>query len=377
MKEGRACGYCHTSGSPATINVASGQREPVDLNHRGMYYAKNGYSFAGYVEKIKPVVAPPPLFQFVERIALPDSARRIAVATVAGDNMPRLVTLNEKPDTKDSSVLTIQKWNGKAFVTEFHADTPGAPDKLAVGRFTQEGPTVILTSKALWYWNGKTYICKVAAQSVNLLGSVRYRRADGTEKVLVLKNSDEMWEYRVDVNVAAGGNYLTGGTHLEALPASQVMSIDMHNTPEGFEKLVLPQKFTAGGIMGLMTAKKTGRLLLYHVDLDQDIDVKNGNADGKPKFIVKSQGWIVGVDDPRVVSVINLFCTPRLAGNIYDVATESIYGDGASALLILTSEGPEKKGRSLYSYTMNVKASLNLNGTILPPSDSSVTPKAP
>ena len=120
-------------------------REPLDVNNRGQYYARHNHSFDGYVEPVKTVDAPQ-LFRFIERFTLPDNTRRVAVADVMGDNKPRLICLNEKPDAKDQSVLTVQRWNGKAFVTEFRADTPGAPDKLAVGKFTSDGKAVILTS---------------------------------------------------------------------------------------------------------------------------------------------------------------------------------------------------------------------------------------
>ena len=106
--------------------------------------------------------------------------------------------------------------------------------------------------------------------------------------------------------------------------------------------------------MGLWTAPKGGKQLLYHVDLDQDIDIKNPtNGTEKAQFTVKSQGWKVGVIDPRAPSLATQFFTPRLLGEVYDVATESPYGDGAPGLLILTSGTPEKKGRSLYFFAYN------------------------
>lgn len=139
QKEGRACQYCHVSGSPGTIDDKTGRRETLDVNKRGAYYQAHNHSFDGYVEpRVRPN-APAALFRFVAREMLPDTARRIAVADVAGDHVPRLITLNVKPDTRDSSVLTVKKWDGKAYVTEFTGDTPGSAEKLAAGKFTTDG----------------------------------------------------------------------------------------------------------------------------------------------------------------------------------------------------------------------------------------------
>jgi hypothetical protein len=353
QKEGRACQYCHTSGSPGMIIIdrdGKSHREPLDVNSRGQYYARHNHSFADYVEPVVKAEVPQ-LFRFIERFTIPDNTRRVAVADVMGDNKPRLICLNEKPDAKDQSVLTVQRWNGKAFVTEFRADTPGAPDKLAVGKFTSDGKAVILTSGAAWHWNGKTFVSKAAVQTANLIGSLRYR-ADGSERVLTVTNKGELFEHRV--NIGPSGSYLMDGARLAELPAAQVSLMDMHNTPAGFEKMQLPAQLTAGGVMGLWTTPKSGRLLLYHVDLDQDIDVKNpNNPTEKAQFTVKSQGWKVGVIDPRAPSLATQFFTPRLLGEVYEVATESPYGDGAPGLLILTSGTPEKKGRSLYFFAYN------------------------
>ena len=50
-KEGKACQYCHVSGSPNSINSATGQRELTTRNELGAYYGSHNHSFAGYLEK--------------------------------------------------------------------------------------------------------------------------------------------------------------------------------------------------------------------------------------------------------------------------------------------------------------------------------------
>lgn len=137
-------------------------------------------------------------------------------------------------------------------------------------------------------------------------------------------------------------------------PDGQVAQLDMRDTPEFFDKIGWPAELTRGGLLGLWTAAKLNKQLLYHVDLDQDIDVKNDPTGlTKPKLTLVSQGWKVGVVNPREPSMANQFFTPRLEGDIYDVVTESAHGDGTPGLLILTSKTPDGKGRSLYFFALN------------------------
>ena len=354
--ERRACQYCHLNGSPGSVD-ATLARQSAALNARGLYYAKHEYSFKDYVEPTASAAAPTALFRSITRDTLPGNTRRVAVADVKGDRTPRLITLDEKPDTRDSSVLTIKRWDGKAFVTEFSADTPGTPDQLAVGRFTLDSKTVILTSRAAWYWNGKTYTSKPSPQPINLIGTLRSRIGSG-DSVLATDAGGDLWEYRV--SIGAGGDVLTGGHPLKQLTGGDVSRMDMHGSQEFFAKIQLQSAFTQGGILGLMTGGKSGRQLLYHAELDQDIDIKNPVGNGKAQFVLKSQGWKVGVDDPRQPTLANHFYTPRLAGDIYDVATESAHGDGATGLLILTSATPDGKGRSLYFFALNTPASTTI-----------------
>ena len=348
LKEGRACQYCHVSGSPGTINENSQRREPLDVNRRGMYYQTHNHSMEGYMEPRLQQNIPEPLFRFVAREMLSDESRRIAVADVVGDHTPRLITLNAKPDANAGSILTVKKWDGKAFVTEFSGDAPGAADKLAAGRFSTDGKNVVLTERSAWGWNGKTYVRKDAPQALNIIGSVRMK-ADGTERVLAASAPTDIRAYRVDLNSAA---LLVDP--IAAPSSGQVAQMDMHNTPEFFDKMEMPSEITRGGIFGLLTAAKSNKQLLYHVDLDQDIDIKNDPTGlTKPKFTVKSQGWKVGVVNPREPSLANQFFTQRLEGDIYDVVTESAHGDGVPGLLVLTSKGPDGKGRSLYFFALN------------------------
>ncbi len=351
QREGRACQYCHVSGSPGTIDVATGARQTNDLNKRGLYYGRHSYSFGGYVEATASVSATPNLLRFVSRDLLPDSARRMAVADVTGDRTPRLITLNAKPDTTESSVLTVKKWDGKAFVTEFHADTQGAPDKLAVGRFTQNGKMVIVTARAVWFWNGKTYASKASAQMMNLVGTLRLP-TDSTDNVLATDAGGELWEYSVDVG--PGGEVLTNGRRLSQLSGGGISRLEMRASPEFFSKMQMPPAQTQGGIVGLVAGGKGFPPVLYHADPDQATEAINVAGSSRAQAAPKILGWRVSVDSLRQPSLSNSLSTPRLAGEIYDVATENPRGNGTPGLLILTSGTPDGKGRSLYFFALDI-----------------------
>lgn len=357
QREGRACQYCHVSGSPGTIYVATGARQTNDLSKRGLYYGRHNGSFEGYVESAAPVSAAPNLLRFISRDLLPDSARRMAVADVTGDRTPRLITLNAKPDTTDSSVLTVKKWDGKAFVTEFRADALGAPDKLAVGRFTPDGKTVIVTARAVWFWNGKTYANKASTQTMNLIGMLRLP-TDSTDNVLAMDAGGEVSAYSVDVG--PGSDVLTNGRRLSQLTGGDITRFEMRGTPEFFSKLQMPPAQTQGGIFGLVAGGKGFPPVLYHVDPDQVADATNVTGSARAQAAPKILGWKVSVDNLRRPSLSNSSYTPRLAGEIYDVATENPRGSGIPGLLVLTSGTPDGKGRSLYFFALDNPAATNV-----------------
>jgi hypothetical protein len=359
-KEGKACQYCHVSASPGLRDPVTREVEPFTRNNRGLYYAAHNHSFAGYVERQVMGTSAPPVFHFAWREILTDAPRRIAVADVTGDGKPRFISLNEKPGSKTEGILTVKRWDGnaKAFVTEFTAETHSAPDHLAVGRYVgADRPAVIVTSDALWYWNGKTFEQKAAGQPLPLFGSTRLK--DGTERLLLAPTPMDVKAYSVDLK-AAGAGWLVGGT---AVPAPDLVSWgDMHASTDFFDKMGMPTELAQGGLVGVWDVRKFGKTFVYHSRINQDFDVKPDPAGtNKPQFILKSQSWCVGFMDPTDPKqggqgnsrAFGVYYTPVLAGEIYDIATESARGDGVPGLLILTSEVKDGKGRSLYFFPLD------------------------
>src|SRR5579871_3481162 len=299
QKEGKACQYCHISASPGLITVdpATNARkiEPFTRNARGIYYAEHNHSFEGYVERKVMGLAAPPVFHFGWRETLSDSPRRIAVADVTGDGKSRLITLNEKANDTATSVLTVKRWDGKAFVTEFTADTPGPADRLEVGKFAgADRPAVILTSRSLWFWSGKTYNSVLSDQPVPAFGITRMR--NGLERVLVANLPTDIKAYSVDVK-AQGGTWLKDG--IDAPNTNQVAWEDLHGTTDFFDKMGMPSVLSQGGLIGIWDVRKFGKMFLYHPHLNQDFDVKNDAAGkNKPEFVLKSQSWCIEFVDP-------------------------------------------------------------------------------
>jgi hypothetical protein len=360
-KESKACLYCHVSASPRLITTDPETKErkiePSTLNARGIYYSEHNHTFDGYMERKVMGATAPPVFHFGWRETLTDSPRRIAVADVVGDHKPRLITLNEKADDKTSSVLTVKRWDGKAFVTEFSAETHGPADRLEVGKFAgSDRPAVIVTSDALWFWNGKSYVHLPSIRPLPLFGLTRLR--DGSEKVLIANSPADVRAYEVDVK-ASDGEWLKNGV---ATPNSaQVAWGDMHATADFFDKINMPFVLSQGGLIGVWDVRKFGKTFLYHARINQDFDVKDDGTDkAKPEFVLKSQSWCVEFVDPADLSQVGakrgpvgLYFTPALLGSIYDIATESAKGDGTPGLLILTSDSGDGKGRSLYFYPLD------------------------
>ena len=347
-KEGRACQYCHLSSSPGFKDEKTGLHEPATLNARGKYYQTHHLSFDGYVEPRVSVKPTPALFHFMWGEVFPDAVRRLAVADVTGDKTPRLVMLSEVPGNKEAGTLTVRKWDGKTFVTEFTADVKAPADKLEVGRFAGANrPAVIVTGDALFVWNGTTFARKPAAHSLPLFGSTRLK--SGEERLLLAPSpTEDVIAYRVNPD-ANGTDWLVDG--IAAPHSTEVRWGTMNAPPDFFEKMGLQPPLSAGGLIGLWDARQNGSLLLYYPKVDADFDVqpdpKNPN---KPKVQYKGRAASYLIfRDPNTAAGPEVWSTPRLNGFVYDVAREDPK-DGKPGLLILGSEAPDGKSRVIYFF---------------------------
>ena len=278
----------------------------------------------------------PLVFKFVWKEEFTDRPRRIAVGDVTGDGATRLVTLNEKPDDKNASVLMVRKWDGKTFVKEFEAQTQSPPDKLQVGKFAgATKPAVILTADALWTWNGKTFARKLAAKPINLFGATRLRT--GEERVLIAASPKNIKAYRVSPDGA--GDFLTDP--IESPNSKAVTWGDMHAATAFLNEMDFPDTLSGGGLVGLWDARRNGKLLMYYAKVDRDIDVKSGGT--KPEFVVKKQTYFLAASDTDTGHPSDLWISPALPAPLLDAqVSDAKPGNAAGFLLLLGEPGQDK-----------------------------------
>jgi hypothetical protein len=354
QKEGKPCQFCHVSSSPGMIHPTTKQRESTLRNERGLYYARNNYSLQGYVETRSegrfavPKATTKLALKFLWKQDFTDLPRRIAVADVIGDGKPRLIMLHEKPEKKDAALLTVRKWDGKAYVTEFQAEVQASADRMQVGKFAgKDKPAVILTADALWHWNGTTFARKPSTQHLPLFGTTRLR--DGTEMALLAERPDGVRAHRVYLDRES---WLSVGS--DPPNSSTVRWGDMHATPEFFELMGL-EAFGAGGLIGVWDAQETGKPMLYYARIDADVEIDPASRNQKtrdPKFILRNKMYFVTVRDPNSTFGAELWTSPELPGLAFDIALENAQGDGKAGILMLIAEREKGKPRTLAFFAL-------------------------
>lgn len=337
IREGRPCAYCH-------VNPAGGGPR----NPRGLYYAQNRHSFARYDEVKVMGRFSPPLFHEAWREILPASVRRIAVGDTQGDGRARLVLLTAEGAVRR---VSVRRWTGAAWTEEFAADAPGADDRLAVGRFDGGRRALIVTSTALWQWNGTSYEKRPSTRAVSLLGTVVL--ASGEERLLV-RDGDAFRMHRVDPS--RPGDWLGPG---EAPPsaASTVFS-EMKGRTEELTRVGLPDVLAAGGIVGLWDARKTNALFFYAVQLLGIVEEKGqpvrapDPAAASQNLVLRGQEVRLGIVDPRSPVYKFLWRSDRLPGPVLDVAL-SDPRTGGRGLIVLVDGAADGRGRTLIFYQLD------------------------
>ena len=282
----------------------------------------------------------PPVFTFQWKEEFTDLPRRMGIGDVTGDGTVRLVTLNEKPDNPKASVLVIRKWDGKAFATEFTAETQSAPDKLEVGKFAGASkPAVILTADALWAWNGKTFTRRASAKNLNLFGVTRAKNGD--ERVLIAASPTDIKAYKILLDGA--GDFLYDPI---ASPNSKAVSWgDMHATSDFLGEMNFPALLADGGLVGVWDARHNNKTLLYYSRVISDFDLKAEK--NRPKFTLKKQMYYLAVNDPNAGLASTLWLSPVLPAPLLDVQTADAKPGNAPGFLMLMGEPGRNKRRLL------------------------------
>lgn len=284
----------------------------------------------------------------VWHVELNDLPSRVAVGNVTGDGKPRLVTLNEAPGNKDAGVLTVKKWDGKAFVSEFSAPVDGPPTRLAVGKFAgPKQPDQIVTSDGLWTWNGTKFEKLPAPKPLTILGSTTMK--SGEERVLISNSPLNVLAYRVDPKAGAGA-WLTDA--IKAPGPGEIVWGDMHEKPEFFAAMQLPPELIQGGIIGLWDVLKSGKIYIYYAHIFQELDSHvDPNGGNNAKVTVKSQDSFLSVRDPESLET-PLWASTKFDGKLLDIGRNDPQGSGKPGLMVLADPAVEGKPRSLYFFAL-------------------------
>lgn len=339
-KLGLPCLYCHNQ-----------QDGKGGLNPRGQYFVSHKYTFEGYDEAKVMGKLSPPLFHAAWTDTLPQSVIRIGVADTAGDGKPRLITLSAEAGSGARSIA-IQKWNGSAWATEYSAKAPGGGDRLAVGTFASGRPAVIVTSGALFYWDGKAYQMKPAASPLSILGKVVLK--DGSERLMV-HQGNAVKLYRVN---PAAADWLTDP--MDPPHSSATVFTDMKGPTKELEEVGIPYLLAAGGIVGLWDARKTDALFLYGVQVIGLVESKGDDTlktppkpgEPVPGLVLKGREVHLTVVDPRSATLKTLWHSDVLPGGVLDIALGDPR-DNRRGLLVLTDSAVKGAGHSLIFFQLD------------------------
>ena len=336
IETGKPCAYCHVDPK------GGGPRNP-----RGLYFATNKHSFKGYDElKVMGRFSAPLLVQEWKE-TVDANVRKVGIGDTVGDGSNRLVLLTEVNAT--TRAVTVKKWDGKAWVTEFSREVPGAANRLGVGRYAgSDRPAVIVTSGALLYWEGREYKVIPSSRAVNVLGTIQLKT--GAERLLV-NDANTVRMYRVDPS--KGGDWLTGAIDP---PASAETSFSDMKAPTGeLSAIGMPDLLAAGEIIGLWDARKADAVFFYGVRVAPIVESKSGAdakdfAEAAQDLVLKGQNYHLSIINPRDQNLKVLWQSEPLDGRVLDVTLHD--SRSAERGLTVLTESPDRKGRTLYFFKL-------------------------
>jgi hypothetical protein len=331
MKESKPCLYCHVDPK------GGGTRNP-----RGVYYAQHSHTFRDFDEDKVMGQYKARLMHKAWSETLPAAARRVAVADTLGDGVLRLVILSEG-DSKDSRSLSVRKWDSGAWKTEFSAELPGSGDRLAVGKFSSGKPAVIVTDKALFYWDGKTYAKKASVGQLAILGTVVLKT--GGDKLLLME-AGKLKVHSVDVDAE---KWLQAGA--DPPPIAYMSFTDMKGPTDDLTAVGMPKELATGGVVGVWDTQKANLLLLYGIQVDE---VRETKPDAKTALDNELKGYRshITIVDPRVPVFKPLWHSETLPGSVLDV-TLNDPRTGAKGILVLSDGSEDGKGHTLCFYQLD------------------------
>ncbi len=343
-KELKPCSYCHVSGTPGIRDAKTGQVTPATRNERGRWYGSHGLSFEGY----KPAPAAKqalPHFRPLWRTSLKEAVRKAALADLAGDGKPRLITLNEDGQKAGSALLIVFKWNGKGWDEEARTVYAGKAARMFVGNVTGSGRNAIVTGDSVFTYEGAKLILHPLNRPFDLIGGVRLK--DGSARLLTATARNELKTYQVQLNASGASMADAGG--MEALPQEQLQWYDLHVTPE-LEAML--GKEAEGGLVALWKLPEANQTIFYRIRTNPNYEVGSETAGSrKPKYTLKGEAFhlVFGFLDGA-----ELWASPPMASMPSDVTVFPGKGEFSPGFLVLEKESGSSKTCALTFYALEM-----------------------
>jgi hypothetical protein len=268
----------------------------------------------------------PPTFKSVWKMDLPASTKRVAVADVMEDKLPRLLVLNAE------GTLAIQKLSAEGSKEEASVALGAEAGRFVAGHFSKSGPAQIVVPTAVFYREGGTFRKKALSGLEELRGSVRFK--DGTESLFLFTR--EMPPTTHELDLAAEKTVKEGREFPQpTAEGSDFREIVPHFDPDMFENAPFPEEVKKGSLARLLVPRADGRLygLLSWQAADGSHVVTIGGSDLFP--------------EPNA-DMKPLWKSPKLAGKVLDIALgPDPKGGAATGILVLTEAGDGGKGRQV------------------------------
>ncbi len=280
----------------------------------------------------KAVSAQNPLLKMAWKTPFDAPIYRLAIADTAGDGKPRLIALLQEGN--NALRLSVYRWDGKTFISEWSTPVEKSVTAMAVGRFAPGVPSAqIVTAQGCYLWDGKEFTLKPFSRPLAPVGIVRHREG---EESLLAREGGEYAVYAIDPK-GVGDDWLVPGKPLTPLGAAGEMDYLfglLRAAPTELEAGT-PPEYAAVGLLGLWDVRRDGKPLRF-------LGRYSSRSNDAGSHLVFAQEFSSN-------AIKEVWRSPGLDGPILDVALGDPKGEGKEGLLVLAVD-PKSKGRVLYLF---------------------------
>lgn len=263
-------------------------------------------------------------FKSLWKVDVPEGTRRIAVADIADNEKPRLLTLG-----KDTNLL-VHTLAGEKPKQEASLDLGSNADQFVAGHFAKGKPSVIAAPGVLYYRDGDKYVKKEAPDLKTISGQARF--ADGVENIVLFEGGMQPTAFAVDLSAAKP---IIAGQELKEPKDDGYYSQVLIRLPkEALQGGSFPNELKALGLMTVLASKADKKLYLFF-PAKKDADFGFGLI--SMKVLEGGQGDF----GPA-------WKGPKIVGKILDVTGGTDpKGSKKTGLLLLLATGEDGKGRAV------------------------------